>query len=158
MNDMLTAKKYFDKGFELHMDGKLNEAIENYLISIEFHPTAEAHTYLGWVYSMKGEYEKAIEECKTAIALDPDYGNPYNDIGSYLISLNRLEEAIVWLEGAINAKNYIPRHYPYLNLGFIYEKRGEWFTALGYYKKALELQPDSERAKKSTMRLTALLN
>ena len=48
-------------------------------------PTAEAHTFLGWAYSFLGDYESAITECRNAIELDPDFGNPYNDIGAYLI-------------------------------------------------------------------------
>jgi tetratricopeptide (TPR) repeat protein len=29
--------------------------------------------------------DDAIAECKKAVELDPDLGNPYNDIGAYLI-------------------------------------------------------------------------
>jgi len=32
--------------------------------------------------------------CKLAIGLDPDFGNPYNDIGAYLIELGQFDEAI----------------------------------------------------------------
>ena len=32
--------------------------------------------------------------------MDPDFGNPYNDIGAYLIEMGRLDEAIPWLEKA----------------------------------------------------------
>ena len=37
-----------------------------------------------------GQLDEAIEECHRAIRTDPDFGNPYNDIGAYLIELNRL--------------------------------------------------------------------
>lgn len=102
--------------------------------------------------------ENAIEECKTAIELDPDFGNPYNDIGSYLISLGELNEAIIWLEKALDAEDYDPRHYPYFNLGRIYERKGDWFTAMSYYEDALEENPDYEIAKSAVLRLTAMLN
>jgi len=58
----------------------------------------EAHTFLGWTYHFQGRIEEAIAECKLAIGLDPEFGNPYNDIGAYLIELGRFEEAIPWLE------------------------------------------------------------
>ncbi|NIO09761.1 MAG: tetratricopeptide repeat protein, partial [Deltaproteobacteria bacterium] len=45
-------------------------------------PTAEAYTFLGWTYSFMGQLNEAIEECQRAITLDPDFGNPYNDIGA----------------------------------------------------------------------------
>jgi tetratricopeptide (TPR) repeat protein len=152
------SKEYFNRAYDLHLRGKINAAINNYKLSIENYPTAKAHTYLGWAFSLHAEYDKAIEECKAAIELDPDFGNPYNDIGSYLISLGKLDEAITWLEKAIDAEDYEPRHFPYFNLGRIYERKGDWFTAMSYYEDALELNPDYEIAKSAVLRLTAMMN
>ena len=53
--------------------------------SLELHPTAEAHTFLGWTYHFQGKLDEAIAQCRTAIDIDPEFGNPYNDIGAYLI-------------------------------------------------------------------------
>ena len=152
------ATEYFNKAYDLHLRGKIDDAINNYKLSIQNYPTAKAHTYLGWAYSLHAHYEEAIEECKSAIELDPDFGNPYNDIGSYLISLGRLDEAIIWLEKAIDAEDYDPRHFPYFNLGRIYERKGDWFTAMNYYEDALELNPEYEIAKSAVLRLTAMMN
>ena len=157
-NKISLATGFFKKAYDLHLRGRIDDAINNYKLSIEYYPTAKAHTYLGWAYSLHANYEEAIEECKTAIELDPDFGNPYNDIGSYLISLGRLEEAIIWLEKAIDAQDYDPRHFPYFNLGRIYERKGDWFTAMNYYEDALDLNPDYEIAKSAVLRLTAMLN
>jgi Tetratricopeptide repeat len=79
----------WQEGYQLHLAGAYEEAIKRFEASIELHQTAEAHTFLGWSMSYLGRREEAIEECKKAIALDPDYGNPYNDIGVYLIDLGR---------------------------------------------------------------------
>ncbi len=152
------AAEYFNKAYDLHLRGRIDDAITNYKLSIECYPTAKAHTYLGWAYSLHANYEEAIEECKVAIELDPDFGNPYNDIGSYLISLGKLDEAIIWLERAIDAGDYEPRHFPYFNLGRIYERKGDWFTAMKYYQDALDVNPDYEIAKSAVLRLTAMLN
>lgn len=152
------AAEYFNKGYKLHLQGKIDDAIAAYNNSIENYPTAKAHTYLGWAYSLYGNFKDAIKECETAIELDPDFGNPYNDIGSYLISLNKLDEAIGWLEKAIEADDYEPRHYPYFNLGRIYEKKGDWKTAISYYENAVEINPDYHMAKSAVIRLTALMN
>ncbi len=152
------ASEFFNKGYELHLKGKIDEAIEAYKASIGYYPTAKAHTFLGWAYSLRGKYEEAIEECQIAIDLDPSFGNPYNDIGSYLINLGRLDEAIGWLQKAIEAEDYEPRHYPYFNLGRIYERKGDWFTARSYYEDALKINPDFEPAKNALIRLTAMMN
>jgi tetratricopeptide (TPR) repeat protein len=141
------ANEYLQKAYKLQMEGNLEEAIKNYKLSIEIYPTAEAHTFLGWTYSFMGKLDHAIDECKKAIDIDPDYGNPYNDIGSYLIQQGNYEEAITWLELALNSKRYESYHYAHLNIGRAYELKGLWFEALDEYKKALELEPNYEIAK-----------
>ena len=88
------AVKLLERAYRKHMRGKLLDAIWLYKQSIELFPTAEAHTFLGWAYSFQNRYEEAIEECERAILTDPEFGNPYNDIGSYLIALERLNAEV----------------------------------------------------------------
>jgi len=114
------AELFLKEAYRAQRKKKYTEAIDLYLRSIEACPTAEAHTFLGWTYSFMDKLDEAIEECRRAIAVDPTFGNPYNDIGSYLIKQGRLREAIGWLQKAKTAQRYEPRHYPYLNLGRIY--------------------------------------
>ncbi len=122
--------------------GELEEAIRLYNKSISIYPTADAHTYLGWTYSFQGKIEEAIAECETAINIDPEFGNPYNDIGVYLLQEQKLDEAIPWLEKAKRAKRYEPRHFPYLNLGRIYAAKGMINRALEEFRGALKFNPD----------------
>src|SRR5262249_36772733 len=67
---------------------------------------------------------------RKAIATDPTFGNPYNDIGCYLMETGNLVEAAPWFEKAKEASRYEPRHFPYLNLGRLYAARGEFAEAL----------------------------
>jgi Tfp pilus assembly protein PilF len=143
------AKEYFDKGFLLQKSGHLDRAAHFYKRSIEYKPTAQAHTFLGWVYSLKGLYDQAIEQCKNAISLDPTFGNPYNDIGAYLMQKHKYDEAIYWLKKALKAPNYENYCYPYLNLGRVYEFKGDWNEAIKYYEKALKENPDYKPATKA---------
>src|SRR3972149_8533908 len=105
------AGKPFGEASRCQREGELEEAIRLYRASIRCHPTSEAYTFLGWSLSFQGHYEEAIEECKKAIAVDPDFGNPYNDIGAYLINLGGLDEAIPWLGKGLRAARY--EGYPY---------------------------------------------
>ena len=152
------AEGYFHKGYEAQMRGDLDEAIAHYMRSIELCPTAEAHTFLGWAYSSQGRQEDAIQECRIAIQIDPDFGNPYNDIGAYLIELGRLDEAIPWLKQAMLAKRYEPRHYPHMNLGRVYAKQGKLDEAIAELKQALEIEPDSQPARRELHRILGMLN
>ena len=136
------AQEWFQKAYELQMRGELENAIRAYRQSIEILPTAEAHTFLGWTLSFLGMYEDAIRECKNAIELDPDFGNPYNDIGAYLIELGRLDEAIPWLQKAVASKRYESYCFPYYNLGRIYEAKWDWPRAMEHYRKALHENPN----------------
>ena len=91
------------------MQGEYQEAIELYSRSIETFATAEAYTFRGWTYSFLGDYNRAIAECLQAIKLDPEFGNPYNDIGAYLIEQEKWDEAIPWFQKAMVAPRYEAR-------------------------------------------------
>lgn len=135
------AKVLFDQAYRLQMRGELANAINLYKRSIAAHPTAEAYTFLGWTYGMLRRYEEAIQMCHQAIAADPAFGNPYNDIGAYMIEQKQWEEAIPWLEKAIQAPRYDARQYPYMNLGRVYEQLGQYRAALACYDNALAIAP-----------------
>lgn len=152
------AKELFEQAYRLQMKGDLDDAVALYKKSIALFPTAEAHTFLGWTYSFQGRIQEAIEECHRAIAVDPDFGNPYNDIGAYLIELGRLEEAIPWLERATRAPRYESRCFPYFNLGRVYEHRHEFRRAMENYRLALREQPGYPAARSSLRRLQAMMN
>ena len=140
--------------YQQQMAGRLQEAERLYLRSLARFPTAEAHTFLGWTYSFAERYDEAIDQCRHAIAVDPQFGNPYNDIGAYLIALGRLREAIPWLEQATEAVRYEPRHFPWANLGRVYEALGQPDRALEHYAKAADLEPTYRVALEAIDRLT----
>ena len=141
------AVAHLRDAYRRQMAGDLDGAIASYRRSIDLYPTAEAHTFLGWTYSFQGRYEEAINECQRAIAVDPEFGNPYNDIGSYLLELGRLDEAIPWLEKALRADRYEPKHFPHCHLGHVYWRKGELARAEGEFRRALELSPNYEQAR-----------
>ena len=156
--DKIMAWHLFQQAYDCQMKGKLGEAVKLYQGSIDTFPTAEAYTFLGWTYSFKGQLYEAIEECHRAIETDQEFGNPYNDIGAYLIELAQFDEAIPWLEKAIKARRYESPAFPYMNLGRIYEKKGEWERAIDSYKTAVTLNPAYQSAKRAMMRLITLIN
>ncbi len=153
-----TAKGLFEEAYAKQMAGELQAAIDLYTRSIEAYPTAEAYTFRGWTYSFLHDVERAIEDCKRAIQVDPDFGNPYNDIGAYLIQRGELDEAMPWLEKATTAKRYEARCFPWANLARIHEARGQWIKALAHYRRSLEESPLYPVAIAGVARLRGLLN
>ena len=152
------ALEQLEKGNQSHLQGDTDTAIDFYMDSIRLFPTADAHTYLGWMFSFQGRTEEAIEECHIAISLDPDFGNPYNDIGVYLIDLDRHDEAIPWLVRAKSARRYDPRHFPYLNLGRVFMHKKEYGKAFAEFRGALQLAPGDLQALGAARELQGLLN
>src|SRR5216683_2598129 len=100
MTDDERARELWELGTKRLSEGQVEEAVKLFEQSIAVKPTAEGHTFRGWALSHDGHLDEAIEDCKQAIQLDPDFGNPYNDIGVYLMQKRHFNEAIPWLERA----------------------------------------------------------
>ena len=145
-------------GYRRQMAGDLDGAIDLYRRSLEVMPTAEAHTFLGWAMSFQGRLDDAIAECHRAIEVDPDFGNPYNDIGVYLMQQGKLDDAIPWLEKAKAASRYEPRQFPYMNLGRLYIKQGKWREAHRELEAAARVAPQDAGARKALHELRGRLN
>jgi Tfp pilus assembly protein PilF len=152
------AEFFFQEGYRHQMSGDLEAAVESYRRSIELYPTAEAHTFLGWAYSFQGKIDEAIHECEVAIQIDPDFGNPYNDIGVYLMEKGEYDAAVPWLVKAMQAKRYEPRHYPHINMARVYAKKGKIDEAIAELRKALQFDADHLGARRELHRLIGLLN
>jgi tetratricopeptide (TPR) repeat protein len=146
------------EGYTCQMRGDLMRAVELYTASIAILPTAEAYTFRGWAYRFMDRIDDAITECHQAIAIDPDFGNPYNDIGSYLMTKGELDAAVGWLERAKRAPRYEPRHFPYMNLGRLYEAKGMALQAIKEYSAALMIAPGEPTCTQGVARLQAMLN
>ncbi|TMA05635.1 MAG: tetratricopeptide repeat protein, partial [Methanobacteriota archaeon] len=138
------ARRAFQAAYILQSAGELERAADAYERSIRLAPSGEAHTFHAWTFSFMGRYDDAIEECKRAIAVDPSFGNPYNDIGAYLIELNRLDEAIPWLEQAISAPRYCCYFYAHTNLARVYLQKGMREKARKSLLAALRVNPEYE--------------
>lgn len=152
------ALRFFQSAYEAQMRGDLDDAVDLYKQSIGAFPTAEAHTFLGWTYSFMSLTEEAILECHRATDVDPDFGNPYNDIGAYLIEQGNLYAAIPWLQRAMTAPRYESYFYPHFNLGRVYESLGRAYDALREYKAAIDLNPKYALAVQAFRKLQSKLN
>ncbi len=147
------AKRLFQIGYIYQSAGDWEASVDAYAASIAVRPTAEAHTFLGWVYSFQDRHEDAIVECEKAIAVDPSFGNPYNDIGAYLIELERLDEAIPWFEKAKKAGRYCCYFYAYSNLGRVYMMKGMQEKARREFQEALRINAKYDYAREMLGRL-----
>lgn len=147
------ARDFFHLGYVEQFAGDLVEAIECYRASSALFPTAEAHTFLAWSMQLLGRSDQAIEECRRAIAIDPDFGNPYNDIGAYLLDLGKPREALPWLQRAQTAPRYATPHYAHANAGRALMLMGHPSEARQEFLRALEISPGYPPAVEGLQRL-----
>jgi tetratricopeptide (TPR) repeat protein len=152
------ARQLFQEAYQAQLAQNYESAIELYQRSIETYPTAEAHTFLGWVYSFQNRYDEAIAECLEAIRVDETLGNPYNDIGSYLLAKGDAYGCVRWFKRALFAPRYDSYAFPHFNLGRVYEMRRKYLDAARHYTLALEQQPEFTEATTALRRMQALLN
>jgi tetratricopeptide (TPR) repeat protein len=156
--EKLRAKQLFHQAYEAQTENNYEEAIKLYKRSIATYPTAEAHTFLGWVYSFQSRYDEAIAECLEAIRVDETLGNPYNDIGSYLLAKGDTYGCVRWFKRALLAPRYESYAFPHFNLGRVYEMRQRPLEAVKHYGLALEQQANFSQASTALRRLQAKLN
>jgi Tfp pilus assembly protein PilF len=157
-DDLARATELWREAYHRQMQGDLEAAIDLYRRSLTVRRTAEAHTFLGWTLSFQGRLDEARQECLKAIEVDPDFGNPYNDIGVYLMQQDKLDEAIPWLEKAKRAPRYEPRQFPFMNLGRIFMRKGRWAEAARELEGAVRMAPQDAETRKALHGLLARLN
>src|SRR6267154_533398 len=104
---------------------------------------ADLHAALGESYFMAGKTEKAIDEFKELIALDPA-ARSYAFLGLSYRHLGRFDEAKKYFEEGLK----LDRHNIscLFNLGFIEERQGEHTAAEAIFQQVLALNPDFPEA------------
>ena len=152
------ARRLFQEAYRKQMNQELDAAVELYKQSLAIYRTAEAHTFLGWTYSFMGRLDDAIAECHKAIEADPDFGNPYNDIGAYLLQKGNIDDAIPWFQRALEAPRYESYCFPHMNLGRAYEARRQWALAIREFQLALRERADYPPARQGLARVRAMFN
>lgn len=128
-------------GHKYAFDKKFDLALERFDKAMSYRETAEIVTLVGWAESILGNKERAKSLCIKAIGLDPDYGPPYNDLGSILLGEGQIEEAIKWFELAKKAPKYQNKEYPFINAGRAYMMVNNYEKALVEFEQAIELCP-----------------
>jgi tetratricopeptide (TPR) repeat protein len=95
----------------------------------------------GVMLDQLGETEKAAEDFNTAIALYPDLGDPYVNLGAMLIKKGQHEAALEQINKGMDLGMGFP-HIGYYDRAVAEQMLGRYKEAYYDYKKALELEPN----------------
>jgi len=98
------------------------------------------HNRLGFAYTLAGMDEKAVEEHKKALSLDPKAPEAWNLVGFGYIALKNYEKGIEYLKRYIALLPGEPN--PLDSLAEAYFLMGRLDEAEENYKKALDVKPD----------------
>jgi len=101
----------------------------------------QARLVLTWIYLLKREHDKAIEECEGAVSLAPNAADAVFALGIVLRFAGRVKDAVPMFERAIRL-NPIPQAAYLSQLALSYTFIGEFEKAIGICKKALPKNPD----------------
>lgn len=109
---------------------------------------AQEHYSYGKVFFERGEPDRALDEFKESLELDPENVNSLIGLGQCRLALQQIEESVAALEKAVGlAPDFADAHY---NLGRAYTEQNLREKAINEFKEALNINP-KYRAAKSLM-------
>lgn len=137
VNAKLESVKRYNKAVQLHLSGKLSDAIGAYKDALEVNPNlAEAHSNLGLIFNQQHNYAQALSEFRKALAINPKDAITYNGIGAALRAEHDLQGAIKNWQTAVSLDQKLATaHY---NLGTAYEIEKDYDKALNSYRQAVK--------------------
>jgi tetratricopeptide (TPR) repeat protein len=129
-------------GKALEENGKLARGIYHYRRALELYgdePTPEVHAYLAAALAKKNKLAQAEEHFERAIALRPEFGEAYANLGLLLMNAGRYAEAQRRLERARDLMEESPELHA--GLATTAEHLGDPRAAIRHYRAALRLRP-----------------
>jgi tetratricopeptide (TPR) repeat protein len=123
-----------------------NPRIEELRGRVQRDPSSIAFAQLGEEYRRAGQYEEAIETCRTGLSRHPGYLSARVTLGRALIETRELDAAEAELSLVLKAA---PENLAAIRgLADIHHQRGDLVNALTFYRRALALarhDPDLEQ-------------
>ena len=135
------AKPHFDYGSALQKEGRLEEAVEQYKIGLQFNPKdARAHTSLAVALTGQSKFDAAVPHMETALRLEPNNPDFHLVYGTLLQRIGHNDEAALHFETAIRLKpDSVEAHYSYAAFLAGLGNNDEYISEL---RRVLQLRPD----------------
>ena len=101
----------------------------------------KAHQLIGYIFLMRKEYEKAIDELKRSIMLNPNCADCYMTLGYTYCMYDLPPDGIDYIKKAFLLTPMPPSYY-YSNLGYAYLLTKENQNALEAFEKGVTIEPN----------------
>jgi Tfp pilus assembly protein PilF len=135
------AKPHYDYGSALQKEGRLEEAVEQYKLALQFNPKdAKAHTSLAVALTGQAKFDAAVPHMETALHLEPNNGEFHLVYATLLQRIGHNDEAALHFEAATRLKpDSAEAHYSYAGFLAGLGKSDEYISEL---RRVLQLRPD----------------
>lgn len=132
--------------FNLEMEGKINEAIEEYKKAIAKNKDyIVAHYNLARLLEIQAKYDDAMNEYKEAIRIEPEFPLAHGNMGhAYWLKVQTLLSMEEYKKALDLNPNYAGTHY---NWGLIYKSLGRKADARIEFEEAVRIEPNLKEAK-----------
>jgi tetratricopeptide (TPR) repeat protein/transglutaminase-like putative cysteine protease len=115
------------------------EAPSNVANSIPSTATAEEYYESGTAAFQSGNYQRAADLLKLAVAADAKHKSAWNNLGRAHLALRRYDDALAAFQKQIEVNPY--DEWSYNNMGRVYVAQGKYPEAEKAFKKQLEINP-----------------
>ena len=128
--------------------GSCAAAVDVWRRLVTAHPNALWYTHLGWLLHVLCRLRESAEACEAAIALDPEFGTAYNNLGAVYMSRGDVERAEGYFLQALDKQHWEDDTLgqPWVNLATIRARQGRKSEAVWCLHKALQRAPLDECA------------
>jgi len=139
------ARPHFEYGSALQKEGRLEEAVEQYKIGLQFNPKdAKAHTSLAVALTGQAKFDAAVPHMETALRLEPNNPDFHLVYATLLQRIGHNDEAALHFETAIRLKpDSVEAHYSYAAFLAGLGNNDEYISEL---RRVLQLRPDYPNA------------
>ncbi len=147
--DLKNVEAHKILGRNLMIIGRFDAARTEFELAIRYKPdSAESHYNLGKLFSMQDDWERARGAFEATLRIDSSYIEALDGLGFALEALGDDAGAVAKYREAIALNEARGGHFAaaHVNLSAYYNRTGDPAKALEYARKAIELDPTSDRA------------
>jgi tetratricopeptide (TPR) repeat protein len=135
------SRLYIEKANVMRVYEKFDDAIGlcDQAIALDEN-NADAHYYKGVCFFNKDSYQEALNSLNKVIEMDNKYEVAYYYKALSLLNINEQDQALKEIDKAIALRHRIMDRF-YKLKGDVYSNRNDYISAIGEYKKAIDINP-----------------
>lgn len=152
----ISHKVQYEEGYNLVLEGRLNEALDKLLPLEEKYPEWwNLQFFVGLAYRHLQNFEDGLKHFEKAYRMRPSQVEILNEMGLCNISVGKTNEAIKHFNRALNIKDNDAEIL--CNLGIAYIQNDELELAKEHINKSLEINPEDEITKAWMKKVNSML-